>query len=600
MKQVLLSWRCIIVMLGSLLTLGGAATAQELHRIAYWRTHYQELLPQADPQAARAHEIFAQILQVAGTPRGVVPRLLVLKEDPWGIPLPVALQDGWIVASKGVLDFCYRVPRLGDDRLAFVLGHELAHLVQDHFWHLKFFQALQASSAQGRPQSAPPSLPLENLQHQELQADTNGMIYAAMAGFHPQAIVTRDHAVNFFQEWIESREPNRIGRRPDTASHPTSQRRAEALTAALQRVVSQTVAFQIGLWLTYAGDYEQAIQAFESFLEFFPSREVYHNLGLSHHQLALQAYQVWRPDAPILPFHLPLILDPVTRASQIYLSARAQRGGAQDAPQEVFHQHLEKAIEQYRQAMEQNHGYLPSAINLANTLIVRGVQSKGRGLFNADFVEAQAILMRAHEAHPNNAQLLNILGVALFYAERVSEAKTLFAQARTLAPADAAPLFNLKYLAERDPRAAEIQHYQRAYQQLIPQTKTTAAAADQQIEHLMSITVGHFTDEVPTSWDQPTTSDVQLAGRRLRVMMYPSGVMALSQGDEILMLMAQQGFKQSSIKGIRIGSRAQDVQTQYGEPSRRLDSSHGYNWSYDAHRIAFQLRHDRVISWLVY
>jgi tetratricopeptide (TPR) repeat protein len=600
MKQVILSWRCIIAVLGSLLTLGGMATAQELHRIAYWRTHYQELLPQADPRAARAHEIFAQVLQVAGTPRGVVPRLLILKEDPWGIPLPVALQDGWIVASKGVLDFCYRVPRLGDDRLAFVLGHELAHLVQDHFWHLKFFQAMQASSAQMRPPSTQSLLPPENLQHQELQADTNGMIYAAMAGFNPQAIVTRDPAVNFFQEWIESREPNRMGRRPDIASHPTSQQRAEALTAALQRVVNQTVAFQIGLWLTYAGDYEQAIPAFEYFLELFPSREVYHNLGLSHHQLALQAYQVWKPDAPILPFHLPLILDPVTRASHIYLSAQAQRGGAQDAPQEAFHQHLEKAIERYRQAMEQHHEYLPSAINLANALIVRGVQSTGRGLFNADFVEAQAILMRAREAHPSDAQLLNTLGVALFYVERTPEAKTVFAQARTLAPADAAPLFNLKYLAERDPRSDEIQHYQRAYQQLIPPKKTMAAAADRQIEHLMNVAVGQFTDEVPTSWDQPTTSDVHLADRQLRVMMYPSGVMTLSQGDEILMLMAQQGFQQSSVKGIRIGSRAQDVRALYGEPSRRLDSPHGYNWSYDAHRIAFQLRHDRVMSWLVY
>jgi hypothetical protein len=82
MKQVILSWRCIITVLGSLLILGGTAMAQDLHRIAYWRTHYQELLPQSDPRAARAHEIFAQILQVAGTPRGVVPRLLVLKEDP--------------------------------------------------------------------------------------------------------------------------------------------------------------------------------------------------------------------------------------------------------------------------------------------------------------------------------------------------------------------------------------------------------------------------------------------------------------------------------------------------------------------------------------
>jgi hypothetical protein len=71
-----------------------------------------------------------------------------VKHDPWDIALPVALPDGWIVLSKPVLDRLYADPTWGDDRLAFVLAHEIAHQLNDDFWHVQFFQALEASREQ--------------------------------------------------------------------------------------------------------------------------------------------------------------------------------------------------------------------------------------------------------------------------------------------------------------------------------------------------------------------------------------------------------------------------------------------------------------------
>src|SRR6185295_7736581 len=84
-------------------------------RIEYWRTQYAELTPTADQRAAAAHAIFQRIVQVAGRRVGVTPQLFITARDPWGLTLPIALRDGWIVLSRGVLDICYQDPKSGDD-----------------------------------------------------------------------------------------------------------------------------------------------------------------------------------------------------------------------------------------------------------------------------------------------------------------------------------------------------------------------------------------------------------------------------------------------------------------------------------------------------
>ncbi len=590
-----------VIVVGSLFALGGLARAQEPNRITYWRTHYQELTPTADERVARAQAIFDRLVQVAGTRRGATPRLLVLKDDPWGIALPMALPDGWIVVSKSVLSLCNQAPELGDDRLAFVLGHELAHLMQDHFWHIKFFQALEVAQGQDTRAVKHPALPVEDLWHQEFQADTSGMLYATMAGFNPQAILSRDRSANFFQAWVESRDPSRIGRRPVVSTHPTTQQRVDLLRVSLQRVAHQAAAFQAGLWWLYAGDYPQAVRAFEHFLAFFPAREVYHNLALSHHHLALQAYQFWKPNTRALPFQLALAIEPITRASRIYLNAQTQRGGtSHGAPEVLFRRHLDTAVTLYRQAMSHDTTAIPTAINLAHALTVRGIQRPAQGL-SADVVEAQAVLLRAQQAGADDKpvpQLINALGVVSFYAQRVPEAKRLFTRVRALAPRDAEPVYNLAYLARVEQRQTDAQRYQRAYRELT--RIDTAMPHKLPVEQVQGVAVGHFTNEVPTMWGTPTVSTFALGKTQLTLSTYPHGITPLSQDDEILMLRVRRGFSGASAQGIRIGSPTQAVLRHYGAPSRQLAMPRGDTWSYDRHRIAFHLQNGQVTGWLVY
>jgi tetratricopeptide (TPR) repeat protein len=581
--------------------------ANPKERLEYWRQNYQEISPTADSRAARAHEIFHRLLHAAGQKPGVMPRLYIPQRDPLDIPVAMALPDGGIILSKGALDICYHEPARGDDRLAFVLAHELAHQLKDDFWHMKFFQAIEASKAQ-TPQ---PNANLEEIlriarlpddvQAKELQADQHGIVYASMAGFNTNAIVTEDNTVNFFQDWVRALDPSRIrGVRADR-SHPSSQQRAEALKVHLRQILDKIEEFNVGFWFYQAGNYPKAILAFEDFLHFFPSREVYHNLAASHHQLAAQYYQLWKKDALALPFKLSLAVDPVARAGKIAL-----RGlDATDKPTELFHAHLNKAIEFYHAAISLDPSYALAYSNLGCALIVK-----------QDVYKAIAMLQDALKIAPNSPQILNNLGVAFFYAENPPQAKAHLTRAFELAPTYDAPVFNLGQLAHDAHKEAEAQRYGLAYLQLdpaspwaervrqrLPQALSplpVAAAIPQVPEAVMGVTVGAFADEVPVSWGEPRKSLLTLEAQPFKIARYSHVVMTLSPHDEIVMITVLDGYKGKSTKGVSLGSSAQEVLTHYGRPAQILETTQGESWVYEAQGIAFQFHDQHVTTWQLF
>jgi tetratricopeptide (TPR) repeat protein len=593
-----LPWRTAVC----ILLLGGvtAVRAQSIEHIEYWRSKYQELTPAHDPRAATAHAIFAQLAQVAGKRPGMVPRLFITASEPWDIILPVAIRDGWIILSKGVLDICDREPTWGKDRLAFVLAHELAHHLKDDLWHMRFFDAMEAAQT-----PTPTALAFvnelrrsteaaEHVLAREVQADQQGIIYATMAGFTPQAIVTTDQGVNFFVDWVRALDPRRLIGIAAEHTRPTPQERAEALRTTLRQIADQTAAFQAGLWFYYAGDYLQAIRAFDTFRVVFAGPEVHHNLAASHHQLALQAYRVWQPTAQTFPFTLSFAIEPLTRASQIYLE---RTRGQAAAPAEQFRQHLETAIHWYRETLTQDAAYLPTALNLGAALILRGAHTP-KAPPHPDFAEAIMLLSRALEHAPQAPELLNALGVALFYDERFDRAWAALTQAASGDPAYAAPVFNLGVLARVAHREAEAQRYQHTYEQLVGGPAAAPPTPRPPVETVAEGLPGMPAQDVPSSWGVPMRSTVQVDGKALTMATYPTGIMTLAQRGEVLMLMARDGYRGSSAQGITLGSLTHDVLRRYGPPTRRHELPRGHSWAYEAQRIAFQFRDGQVISWL--
>ena len=521
------------------------AWANPKERIDYWRNNYTELTAAEDPRVERAHQIFERIVYAAGRTLGVVPRLFILKRNPLNIALPIAIPDGWVIISQGTLDICYRHASRGDDRLAFVLAHELAHQLKGDFWHMQFFQALEASQAQG----AHPLQTLTEIRRvlqetnsiwaKELQADEHGIVYAAMAGFQTHAIVAQDERGNFFQEWVEALNPERVSvSYQGSKSHPAPQQRAAAVQARLQQVVDKTAIFDVGLHFYQAGDYTRAIRAFETFLEYFPSREVYLNLAASHHQLALQMRQMQPLVDPVIPFQLSMAADLDTRARSVL-----SRGW--NEPQARFQAHLDKAIAFYEMAKSLDPTYALAHNNLGCAYITNGEPFK-----------AIATLQDGLKLTPEAPDVLNNLGVAFFTANLAELAKSHLYKAIILDPRYAAPLLNLGKIAHEERQPAEARRLWRAYLRLdavspwaerlqrqdaaLRVRRRPKVERRQTDERIRGLAVATFEDEMPTAWEPPKRMRLLfLEEAPLTLRRYPQGIMTFAQGGEIVMIFAE-------------------------------------------------------------
>ena len=606
---------CLSCMIGGIVAIlmltiaSSTAVANLKERIDYWRNNYEELTETEDPRAGRAHKIFKRIVDTAGKQPGVVPRLFVTKRDPLNVSLPIAIPDGWVIVSKGTLDICYRDPRLGEDRLAFVLAHEIAHQLKGDFWHMQFFQALEASKTNNDKHKRSLKeirrmiMPAEEIWARELRADELGIMYAAMAGYNTSAIVTEDDRVNFFREWVETLDPQRISKAYQSPSHPEPKHRAAAIKARLRQVLDKAEIFDLGLRYYQVGDYSKAVRAFDHFLKFFHSREVYHNLAASHHQLALRYYRQAQPQA--LPFKLTLGVDPTTRARGIVLRGLIPE---RQRPAALFREHIDKAIEFYKTAISLDPEYALSFNNLGCALIVKGPE----GAF-----EAIATLQKAHKMQPDAPDILNNLGVAFYLAQLPEQARTHLQQARARDRRYDAPLFNLGKIAYEDQRYAKARRYWRDYLRLdavsawaellrrqdehLPPLAGRARTIRLPAEHVMGITVAAFEDDIPRRWGQPRLRHrILLEEEPLIVTRYSHGITTFSQEEEIVMIHALEEYEGKSAMGIAIGSSEKAVLDQYRTPSRTLDMTQGVSWVYDAHGISFQIRNGKVVSWLLF
>jgi tetratricopeptide (TPR) repeat protein len=597
----------LVIVIAFLSSFIAGASENPKERIDFWQKNYQELQPDQDPRAKDAYIIFNRLLNAAGKRPGVIPRLFIVKSDSPYIPLAFALPDGGIIISKKVLDVCYKDPERGPDRLAFILAHEIAHQLKDDFWHLKFFQAVDLSKEKGSKQEGILKEVREiagmtdKVLAKELQADEYGIIYASMAGFNTDAIVTEDDKTNFFEYFYKSLDPANIKDAPKDSNHPSPKQRAETVKARLKQVLEKVELFNLGLVFYQSGDYQGAVLFFTEFLRFFPSREVYHNLATSHHQLALKYYREWKGEGKALPFKLSLAIDPETRASKITLRGR----GVSKSPEELFKENIDKAIGYYEIAISQDPSYLLSYNNLGCAFIIKG-----------EVEEAISRFKKVLKLKSDNKEVLNNLGVALFYDEKPQKAKETLVEASRLDPAYSAPLFNLGKIAREEKREEEATKYWKAYLKLdssspwahaiintIPldvDKQTPASMGKKTAESVFGLKIGAYNDEVPKEWGKPKAEDIDLGEKLYHLNTYKNQVMTLSQKDEIKLITTLDGFKGKTEKGILVGSAQRDVLFTYGSPTKILDMTQGSSWVYDSQGIVFQLRDGKVVSWILF
>ena len=379
----------------------------KLHHRSWWIEKYGVVDKGYDPLAARAEMIFQRVSMASDKTGKCIPRLLIIKGG--GRSWVTSIRDGSVILTHGALRVCYKgvSKENGDSRLAFVLGHELAHLSKDEYWHAFAFadlddkeisEELEDQLEEIRDISRDKSVADEMFKEKELQADSYGMISMASAGYDPGAIIDNDN-INFFEDWIAQTKRNITY---EDSQHPDPKVRAEFLRLRLDDVVKLLDCFTFGVTLYQIGRYEDAILLFDTFREQFPGREVFSNLGLSYYQIAIKALSFCDADLPYR-FKLSTFIDPETYAVKL-------RGfGESDCfKDKVFLRYIKRALEYLKLAVDKDHTYLPARINMSSALIMAGEYSRAISVTE----EVLRIDRENAEALNNNAVALYLYGLS--------------------------------------------------------------------------------------------------------------------------------------------------------------------------------------------
>ena len=384
--------------------LSGAAVADDPRAHAdYYINVFGEVIAEGNAKVSRAHQVFERVRNVAEDPIGFTPKLKVINSE--GQPWAVALPDGYVILSRGALDICYNAvsQARGDARLAFVLGHELAHLVSRDFWHRNVFLSL-SGIAKGSGLSSVKrnvaagfleeygggdNIHLEALKRKELQADDTGFLYASLAGYNTTLIIDQDQSKEFLNNWVKQT------RTVDDHTHFGPKERSSFLKARFSRIKDKVAYFKAGIQLMQFGRLRDAQYLFEAFAQSFPSHEVETNLGYVHLQQALQyfsdeqRYQYWLPLRLVDIPHL--FRSSRSLGSSIPLSAK---------------QHLQEAEKYLNKAANSRSDDIPSRINLASVYFLLGEFYKARARIeearslddtNVDTLVLRALILNEQE-----------------------------------------------------------------------------------------------------------------------------------------------------------------------------------------------------------
>ncbi len=357
----------------------------------YYIQEFGSSSPQDNPLAGQAHKIFNRLIEASefGTDHNV--RLIIVPSSAanwigWAMCLP----DGSIILVESILDLCFEgssdpTPK-GNARLAFILAHELSHLIDHHFTYLDHGGTKAGTT--GTVQSDP-----DFRKKVEAGADYSGLILMTMSGFEPEHLIDES---NFFLEYLK-----RVRRQVESESHYAPQKRKAVLTNSLRPIIEKLPLFANGVRFYQEKDYRQALEGFQQFATYFPGREVYNNIGLTYYQMALREQSKYDASG-LFRFMLSTSVDTETLAFNLVPDELGKTRNYRNRHREL----MDKAEYYLRQAMERDSSYIPARINLASAYI--SAEKYG---------EAVSLMKETLKKSPSKPEILNNIAVALYLSD---------------------------------------------------------------------------------------------------------------------------------------------------------------------------------------
>jgi len=296
----------------------------------------------------RAEEIFKRVLEAADKRYNRYPKLKIINKA--GVWAKVK-EDGTIRITQEAINFCFNNVSYdtGNSRLAFIFGHEMAHLANDDFWSKSTKNFWENSIS---PENS--FVPYNNYQ-MEYKADYYGLLYSSMAGYDPKQIAGANK--NFVEKWVKQSS----SMYKDSDTHPDPEKRKLLLLRLIDKMNKDILLFNIGARLYQAQRYDDALDFFKSFLKNFPSREVLNNIGIINFYKALNLLAQYN-EMDAYRFQLAALLDINTRAEK-FIKKRNYN-------EKQFNKIINESITYLEEACKKDTSYIFSKINLSSAYIL--------------------------------------------------------------------------------------------------------------------------------------------------------------------------------------------------------------------------------------
>jgi tetratricopeptide (TPR) repeat protein len=418
---------------------------------------YAKTARKDDPRVNRAFEVFEQVKNAADKTADRTPRLYIIKTrlGPYALSLP----DGGIIINPKTLDICYNNEdrTKGDSRLAFILGHELAHLANKDFIHRQAFLTLKEYGDKKAKKELTEYFQLSDpekareFKKRELLADQKGSLYAVMAGYDVGELFREKN--NFLTHWANQ---TGVGMSyDDDPRHPSLGKRLKFVRVQQNQVIDQLELFRAGVLLFQMENYRDAAATFHEFSKIYPAREVFNNIGACYFNLAQRLLHL-RFSEDYYRFRLSTTIAYETTAVKMQ-----PRGEGDYLKDKEISRYIDKAEEYFRLAAGRDRHDRDCRCNLAAALIL-----------NKKYAEALAACTDILEKHPNDIKALNNKAIAFYFygkeedLETTQKAMNLLQKAYQDNPGNHEILYNLAALKQERERLAGAKVYWEKYLKL--------------------------------------------------------------------------------------------------------------------------------------
>jgi len=383
----------------------------------------------------KANEVFERLVSVACDVSPIL-KFDKTKDKPWA-----GFNKNGIIISLSMIKFCYQgvEESHGDDRLAYVIGHEIAHFNNDDLWKEDILDFVDDNSPANKLLNFFPNEKKnsnEKINHdshlQELKADRDSLLYMVRAGFDPRVIINSERK-GFIQELINQTSDDHSSFTQTT--HPASEQRAELLVAYMKSVIELLDIYSLGVRLYQLRKYEHAKEYLIQFDRAFPCENVSNNIGLIFYQ---QALSMLKPEKAY-KFKMTTVIDSETKAN-IFIATRGAKSKLIDAK------------EYFEDAKEKNPLYIPSYINFSAASIIQGSYFDGLTIFsqyfkkkyNKEITGTRMLIDMAFESIQDAPGLSNNFALALYHSEkeRISDVKKIFNKIIEVHPTFSDALYN--------------------------------------------------------------------------------------------------------------------------------------------------------------